>query len=155
MGTPDMEGSFGTFSFFTNDPAEKRTQVAGGRIVRVGIKGGRAILPVEGPANGFRRDHAIAKASLTAYIDRMARAARFDIDGQQVVLKQGEWSDWLTATFRLLPGIKSTSGVFRLYPDGRLGGSDGALEPGSLGAVPDHLRLDTAAFLGTGDRSPA
>ena len=34
MGTPDMEGTQGTFSFFTNDPAEARTQVPGGRIVR-------------------------------------------------------------------------------------------------------------------------
>jgi predicted AlkP superfamily phosphohydrolase/phosphomutase len=115
MGTPDMQGSFGTFTFFTNDPAEKHKQVAGGNIVHVGIENGRVILPVEGPPNGFRRDHAIAQATLTAYVDPAAPAARFDIDGQEIVLKQGEWSNWLTAKFHLLPVLKSDTGAFRLY----------------------------------------
>jgi len=115
MGTPDMQGSFGTFTFFTNDPEEKRTQVAGGVVAHVKITNGRVVLPVDGPANGFRRDHAVVKAVLTAYIDPTAPAARFDIDGQEILLKQGEWSDWLTANFRLLPGIKTDTGIFRLY----------------------------------------
>ena len=30
MGTPDLRGSFGTYSFYTDDPAEKRKEVSGG-----------------------------------------------------------------------------------------------------------------------------
>ena len=35
MGTPDLTGSNGTFSFFTDDPQETRTEVPGGRIARI------------------------------------------------------------------------------------------------------------------------
>ena len=40
MGTPDMTGSFGTFSFYTDDPSEKRDKVPGGQIVRVALRDG-------------------------------------------------------------------------------------------------------------------
>ena len=51
MGTPDMTGSFGTFSFYTDDPAEKREKVPGGQIVRVALRNGRADLAIAGPPN--------------------------------------------------------------------------------------------------------
>jgi predicted AlkP superfamily phosphohydrolase/phosphomutase len=47
--------------------------------------------------------------------DPTAQAARFDLEDQQVVLRQGEWSDWLHADFRLLPMVKSASGILRIY----------------------------------------
>ncbi len=115
MGTPDMEGSFGTFSFFSDDPAEPRTQVPGGRIVHVTLRDGTAVLPIDGPPNQFRRDQATARAELTAHVDPSAPVARFDLGDEQVVLRQGEWSDWFRADFRLIPGLKSASGIFRVY----------------------------------------
>ena len=57
MGTPDMTGSFGTFSFYTADPSEKRDKVPGGQIVRVALRNGRAELAIPGPPNQMRRDH--------------------------------------------------------------------------------------------------
>ena len=35
MGTPDMHGTQGTFTFFTDDPGREAGPVSGGRIVRV------------------------------------------------------------------------------------------------------------------------
>lgn len=115
MGTPDMQGSTGTFSFFTNDPAEKRTQVPGGRIAHVTVGNQGVVLRLEGPVNSLRKDQAVASFDLVAHVDPSAPAARFDAGGQQVVLKQGEWSDWLKADFRLIPGLKSAAGIFRIY----------------------------------------
>jgi predicted AlkP superfamily phosphohydrolase/phosphomutase len=115
MGTPDMSGSFGTFSFFTDDPAEPRTQVPGGRIVRARVENGGATLHIEGPANSLRKDRAVTAADLALHIDPTASAARFDLDGQEFILRQGEWSGWLRARFRLLPGVKSASGILRVY----------------------------------------
>jgi predicted AlkP superfamily phosphohydrolase/phosphomutase len=115
MGTPDMSGSFGTFSFFTNDPAESRTQVPAGRIVRAKIENGRATLHIEGPPNSLRKDRAITAANLTVHIDPTESAARFELEGQQFILRQGEWSDWVHARFRLMPGVKSASGILRVY----------------------------------------
>jgi len=115
MGTPDMMGTTGTFTFFTDDPAERRTTVPAGKIVQVTVSNGRAALRIEGPPNGFRRDNATATVDLIAHPDPTEAAARFDLGGQQVVLRQGEWSEWLRADFRLLPLVKSAAGIFRIY----------------------------------------
>ncbi len=115
MGTPDMGGTFGTFSFFTNDPAESRTLVSGGRIVRAKIENGRSALHIEGPPNSLRKDRVITVADLTVHIDPTESAARFELQGQQFILRQGEWSEWVRASFRLLPGVKSASGILRVY----------------------------------------
>ncbi len=115
MGTPDMAGGFGTFSFFTDDAAEKRTTVSGGRIVQVKVSNGRAELPLDGPANSFRRDNAIVTYPLVAHIDPAEPVARFDAGDEQIILKQGEWSAWLRVQFRILPGLKSVPGIFRVY----------------------------------------
>ncbi|HEX8984676.1 MAG TPA: alkaline phosphatase family protein [Bryobacteraceae bacterium] len=115
MGTPDMQGSFGTFTFFTDDPAEARKQVPGGRIEHVKLEGSRVVLRIPGPANGLRRDRAPTWAELTLEADPSAPAARLTADGEISVLRQGEWSGWLRATFPLIPGISSASGIYRVY----------------------------------------
>jgi predicted AlkP superfamily phosphohydrolase/phosphomutase len=115
MGTPDLGGTFGTFSFFTDDPAETRTQVSGGRILHVQLSGGGATLRMEGPPNTLRRDHALTHAQFTVHTDPSEPVARFDLPNGQLILKQGEWSDWLHARFSLIAGLESVSGIFRLY----------------------------------------
>jgi predicted AlkP superfamily phosphohydrolase/phosphomutase len=115
MGTPDLNGSFGTFTFFTNDPAETRTQVAGGRIVQVHPEKNRALLHVEGPPNTLRKDRAVAAVDVTVRADPTEPVARFDAPDSQFILREGEWSDWLRADFKLIRGLKSVSGIFRIY----------------------------------------
>jgi predicted AlkP superfamily phosphohydrolase/phosphomutase len=115
MGTPDLQGSFGTFTFFTDDPAEKRTQVPGGHVTRVEVRNGRATLRLEGPANELRRDHGVAAMDLLVHVDPTAPVARFTTGGEQVILRQGEWSGWLKASFPLIPALASASGIFRIY----------------------------------------
>jgi predicted AlkP superfamily phosphohydrolase/phosphomutase len=43
MGTPDLRGSLGTFSFYTDDPEEMERSVSGGRIVKTELVNGRAV----------------------------------------------------------------------------------------------------------------
>jgi predicted AlkP superfamily phosphohydrolase/phosphomutase len=52
---------------------------------------------------------------MTVHVDPVAPAARFDIGDKQIILKEGEWSDWIQAQFPLISGLKSASGMFRLY----------------------------------------
>jgi predicted AlkP superfamily phosphohydrolase/phosphomutase len=115
MGTPDLNGSFGTFSFYTNDPNETRSEVSGGHIIHLAPKGNSAVLRIEGPPNTLRTDRAASYVSLTVHGDPTAAVARFDAPEQQFVLREGEWSDWQRADFPLIPGIKSVSGIFRIY----------------------------------------
>ena len=115
MGTPDLNGSFGTFTFFTDDPSEKRSQVSGGRIVRLRSVKGRVALRIEGPPNTLRKDRSTAAIELVAFADPAEAVARFDAPGEQFILRQSEWSDWLRADFSLVPGLKSVTGIFRIY----------------------------------------
>lgn len=115
MGTPDMTGSFGTFYFYTEDPSEKREKVPGGLIVRAALLNGRAALVIPGPPNQMRRDHQATSVDLMVSVDSAEQAARFDIQGKQFVLRQGEWSQWVPAEYSLIPHVNSVHGMFRVY----------------------------------------
>ncbi len=115
MGTPDLEGTFGTFTYYTDDSLEVAHDVPGGRIVPVNADHGRVILRVEGPPDTLRRDHAATHLDLIADIDGASAAARFSIDDQQFILKEGEWSPWIRVTFPLISHVANVHGMFRLY----------------------------------------
>lgn len=115
MGVPDLEGTFGTFTYYTDDPQQNAGEVAGGRIIAVRVNNGRVLLPVEGPPNTLRRDRRPAQMDLVADIDPDAAALRCSIDGQQIILREGEWSPWIHVRFAFIRGIASVRGIFRLY----------------------------------------
>ena len=52
---------------------------------------------------------------ITAHADPVEPVVRFDTPDERLVLRQGKWSDWLHADFKLILLLKSVSGVFRLY----------------------------------------
>jgi hypothetical protein len=115
MGTPDLEGTFGTFTYYTDDPSEPGGAVPGGRIVPVAVVGHRVALPIDGPANSLRRDHRPVRLEMVADVEPDAPAARFKIGQQQFILKQGEWSQWIRVRFPLLGRLAGVAGMFRLY----------------------------------------
>ena len=87
----------------------------GGRIVPVAVVDHRVVLPIEGPANSLRRDHRPVRLEMVADVDPDAPAVRFQIGGQQFILKQGEWSPWIRVRFPLLGRLAGVAGMFRLY----------------------------------------
>jgi predicted AlkP superfamily phosphohydrolase/phosphomutase len=115
MGTPDLEGTFGTFTWYTDDPSEPAGEVSGGRIVQVERVNDRVLLPVAGPLNTLRRDRRSASLEMTADIDPVAPVARFQIGGQRFILRQGEWSPWIRVRFPLIPHLAGVAAMFRIY----------------------------------------
>ena len=115
MGTPDLRGTFGTFTFYTDDPEEISRSVSGGRIVKVPLFQNRATLQVEGPVNSLRKDHRLSSAELTVDVDPHEPAARLATGDSLAIVRQGEWSGWLRAEFPLIPGLASAAGMFRVY----------------------------------------
>jgi predicted AlkP superfamily phosphohydrolase/phosphomutase len=121
MGTPDMRGTQGTFTYFTDDPEELTRSVPGGRIVKVhalpwaGGETGRFILPVEGPPNSLRKDVRFATVDLVVEVDPEHSAARLSMGDQVAIVNQGEWSDWLPVDFPLLGWFAGARGMFRVY----------------------------------------
>ncbi len=115
MGTPDLSGTFGTFTYFTNDPFEQPRQVAGGRIVEAAPTDHHAILRLEGPANSLRRDRAASFVDIAVDIDPTQPVARFHAGDSVLILKEKEWSGWVRVRFPLMGRLVSTAGMFRIY----------------------------------------
>jgi len=115
MGTPDLRGTLGTFSFYTDDPEELSRSVPGGRIIKVSLENGHGVLPVEGPPNPLRKDHAFTSASLLVDVDRDYSVARLQTGEDVTIIREGEWSEWMVADFALIPHLSSISGIFRVF----------------------------------------
>jgi hypothetical protein len=111
MGTPDLRGTQGTFTLFTDDPDEVSRDVSGGMIRKVN---GPDLL-VEGPPNPLRADHRVATATLTVRVDPEQPYARLQAGDSDVIIREGEWSDWIPLSFPLLPHLATAHGMVRVY----------------------------------------
>jgi predicted AlkP superfamily phosphohydrolase/phosphomutase len=112
MGTPDLRGTQGTFTYFTDDPAEMSRDVSGGMIRKVGA---HAELNIPGPPNTLRRDRAYTSARLIAEVDPERPYVRLQIGTKMAILREGEWSEWLKVDFSLVPHVASVHGMFRVF----------------------------------------
>jgi predicted AlkP superfamily phosphohydrolase/phosphomutase len=115
MGTPDLLGTQGTFSFYTDDPGVMPGPVSGGMMIRTDLADGHAEQRIEGPPNSLRRDHRAASVILNVDIDPEEPVARLASGESVAVVREGEWSDWLPVDFTLIPHLASVRGMFRVF----------------------------------------
>lgn len=115
MGTPDLLGTYGTFTFYTSEPsAVADPPPQGGVAVPVSVDGGVVRSAIEGPDNPFLRQPQPARAAFSAEIDRTRRYARLSVGDEHRLLAVGEWSDWVPVRFSLAP-TRSLNGEIRFY----------------------------------------
>ena len=100
MGTPDLLGTYGTFTYYHEGPAGKQS-LTGGQDVPVESVEGRVRASLIGPED--------SRAELTACVSSNTEAAVLEIPGSRRVLKPGEWTDWLPVQF------PQASGIVRFY----------------------------------------
>jgi len=139
MGTPDIQGTNGTYAFYTNRPPTNYRDATGGKIFPTDVVGGVAKNRLYGPPNDFidyerierRTGRRVAyqdrKASIpfTVYVDEENPVAKIVIDGQEIFLQAGEFSPWTEVSFSLLPtpgfirwlwhDLVSVKGMVRFY----------------------------------------
>jgi len=115
MNTPDLKGSYGIFSYYTNAAATVIQEAGGGgRIHDVFVVGNRVEAELSGPVNTFRADAPEATIPFRVFIDPENAAAKIAIQGNEFVLRQGEWSGWKHVRFGLIP-TQSVSGICLFY----------------------------------------
>jgi predicted AlkP superfamily phosphohydrolase/phosphomutase len=115
MGTPDLRGTYGTFSFYTDDPTAAVGAVEGGQIVPVQVDNSRVTANLIGPDNSFRQDSPPATEPFTVAVDPLEAVAKIGVQGQEFVLREGEWSDWVRVEFQLIPFFGNVKGMCRFY----------------------------------------
>ena len=115
MGTPDLRGTYGTFSYYTDDPMTQTGEVEGGQIIPVTVDNWRVKTALVGPDNSFRRGSPAVQVPFIVSLDPVAPVAKIDIQGNEFVLREGEWSPWVRLDFSLLPVVASVKGICRLY----------------------------------------
>lgn len=104
MGTPDILGGYGTFSFFTSSPnASTDRSLSGGVINVVDAAAGVVRGSIEGPENPFVTDRERTAAKFAVYISADRRFAKLVVGGEERLLTVGEWSDWVPIAFDLVP----------------------------------------------------
>ena len=114
MGTPDILGTYGIFSFYTDAPP-RDTDLSGGRVIPLEFDGGRAETELRGPVNIYRVGEPESAIPFNIRLDADSRSALFDVQGERFLLAEGEWSPWLTVEFRLVPLLKTVRGVCRFF----------------------------------------
>jgi predicted AlkP superfamily phosphohydrolase/phosphomutase len=115
MGTPDLRGTYGTFSFYTDDPAAEMGAVEGGQIIPVQVENSQVKANLIGPDNTFRKGSPPSTEPFSVAIDPLESVAKIAVQGQEFVLREGEWSDWIRVEFQLLPFFGNVKGMCRFY----------------------------------------
>jgi predicted AlkP superfamily phosphohydrolase/phosphomutase len=123
MGTPDVLGGYGTFSYYTTDRlAFLGRAISGGEVLRVEETGGVIQAKLYGPDNPFhvRPQHVEdphserASAEFSIYVDPDRPVVKLVVGGEERVLAEGEWSDWVPVDLPLIP-TQSLKAQARFY----------------------------------------
>lgn len=115
MGTPDVVGSYGTFSYFTDTDTKKPPEeISAAVLSRVQVVDGVVNAELVGPPDPFRAESHGTKSPFTVTVDRANRAASITIGSDTEVLREGEWSEWMTVPFEF-SFFQSMQGIVRFY----------------------------------------
>lgn len=128
MGTPDVLGTPGTFSFYTDRPTDAPESISGGKVYRVRVVNHRVRAELVGPPNPLRRvrrgrsskgaeayAHPPILLPFLVHLDPADAAALFRVQDREFILRQGEWSDWVRLDFPALAPFVRVSAIARFY----------------------------------------
>jgi predicted AlkP superfamily phosphohydrolase/phosphomutase len=104
MGTPDVMGGYGTFSYYTTDRlAFLGKQISGGNVYRVEETDGIVRAQLFGPDHPLKLAPQRLTADFTLSLDPDRPAGKLVVGNEVRLLQEGEWSDWVPISFDLIP----------------------------------------------------
>ena len=115
MGTPDLLGSYGTFTYYTETSVPDSEHWSGGRVIKVRPTNHVFTTSLAGPGNAFKKSGAAAEVDLTIARDPWDPTIKIAVGNEELVLKEGEWSEWVPLSFEFIPLFASVSGMVRFY----------------------------------------
>jgi len=126
MGTPDILGTYGTFSLYTSDVSRyRRRELSGGKIFRLNVENSLGEGKLIGPDNPFLAEKRHLVSVFRLHVEPEQRVALLEVADQRRVIRVGEWTDWVPFDFEMVPTqrlrvqarfyLKSVSPVVELY----------------------------------------
>jgi predicted AlkP superfamily phosphohydrolase/phosphomutase len=105
MGTPDILGTYGLFSFYTSDAGAVAdgSSSGGGTVYHVNETGGLITSELHGPPQPYLSKREEMRASFTVSIDATRTYAKLVVGDEERLLRVGEWSDWVPIVFEVRP----------------------------------------------------
>ncbi len=120
MGTPDLLGTSGTFSFYTSELfAFQGEEISGGEVYEVYPYEGMIEAALYGPDNPYLSKETKTELPFKVFVDPDDRVAMIELGEHQLVLQEGEWSDWVDFRFELVsnPFLRSALAVMGMPRD--------------------------------------
>ncbi len=134
MGTPDIRGTYGEFSFYTSKLfAFAGEDIAGGDVYEVDIYDGVVNAKLYAIDNPFLIETEKLASDFTVYLDPVDPVAKIVAGSEEVVLREGEWSGFVPVEFPMIP-TQTLTGMVRFYlrsvrPDFELYASPVQIDP--------------------------
>ena len=113
MGTPDILGGYGTYSLFTTAP-ERLGGSPGGDVQRAEIRRGVFDGSLRGPPNPMLVELEELQSEFTVYLDPVRPVVKIEIGDEEIILQEGDWSDWVPVEYPL-PLFQKLRGMARFY----------------------------------------
>ncbi|MGA1823765.1 MAG: alkaline phosphatase family protein [bacterium] len=110
MGTPDILGGYGTYSYFTTEVVSQKNE-NGGIAYPVSIKNNTIQSTLIGPTKEKNKK---AEIPFTIHIDTRNKMAKIVIQDNEILLAQGTWSDWVKCAFKM-GGFAKAKSICRFY----------------------------------------
>ena len=125
MGTPDLLGGYGSFSYFTDDPPQPKPgeEITGGKVYPVEVVDNQVDTALIGPKNTFievpeNKSPPDSTVPFVVHVDPENDAVTIDIMNRRILLNVGEWSEWTQVEFEMVPILISVKGMVRFLLKG-------------------------------------
>jgi predicted AlkP superfamily phosphohydrolase/phosphomutase len=116
MGTPDVLGTYGIYSLYTSDENEAQADISPNNPYYAYIDENNVMEgQIEGPKNDLVKDGEPVVVPFKVYVDNKHRTARIDIQGQEILIAEKEYSDWVEIKFSLIENLASITGMVKFY----------------------------------------
>ncbi len=115
MGTPDLLGSYGTATLFSDMLVPAADKLSGSRVVRIREFNNIYKTALSGPRNSFRVENPSSEIPFTIQRDAYEAVIRIIIQDKEIILKAGEFSDWVPLKFEMVPYMVSVPGMVRFF----------------------------------------
>lgn len=111
LGTPDLRGTQGSFTFYTDAAKEDEDFDISEGVFELleEVEKDKYRAKVKGPVNPFIKGNVLLELDFIITVDRKEKTAVLQIDKEKINLKKGVTSEWMTLTFKA--GFIKVSGI--------------------------------------------